>query len=580
MATLLIVSLIGALLYVVYQLRADRNWAQEQIDWVKTELLWEDEIGAGSFSTTFKVQCKRSRHHTAPETFAVKRMELASPVLRKRAEHLLLNELYVLSQKCQHQHIVEVVGVVLHDPTQPTSVSIIMEFMAHGTLRNLLDTSPQMVTANEDTQVRIAGNVASAMSHLHSLKVRHEDLRTSNVALIVLAGNVVKAKVTDVGMQQLRSLLNAAHEACIEAYMPPEGFEGRYVLSSDVYAYGVLLWELLTAERPWRDETEMSAVRSAICHGQRPPMSDAQRSTFLGLRAEQCWAQRPDARPTFDALCSLFLAQTAPLLEAQRTPNEPVPHENDPGGAEQISTHARSPALSRAIAANQKRSRLSRRRAEAQLQRSQTSERAAPTQESETASNAIQPPVRVHQTSRTAEKGERPIPYILKGLFRCTFGAVIVVSSFVSRRAMDLWLRIVAHPIFYLLFFALYASYVGAFVSQSGEPTTMFSTASTEIAYGARIGLITPGNATGGSPWLPDGKTCLPIPDHYHLRDDETQRRNIPIVYGLMHGSLLALTLMPLTMCHALWAKLVGGTVDCAGGTLCRWTTSSTCISS
>ena len=222
MATLLIVSLLGALGYVVYQLRANRNWAQEQMDWVKKELLWEAEIGSGSFCTTFKVQCKRSRHHNV-ETFAVKRMELVSPVLRKRAKHLLLNELYVLAQKSQHQYIIELVGVVLHDPAQPTTVSLIMEFSPLGTLRNLLDVSPHTVTGCPETQLRIAGNVASAMSHLHSVGIRHEDLRSSNVVLFGQAKRVAQAKVTDVGLQPLRSLLNATHEARLEAYMPPEG---------------------------------------------------------------------------------------------------------------------------------------------------------------------------------------------------------------------------------------------------------------------------------------------------------------------------------------------------------------------
>ena len=73
----------------------------------------------------------------------------------------------------------------------------IMEFSPLGTLRNLLDASPQAVTSHLETQLRIAGNVASAMSHLHSAGIRHEDLRSSNVVLFGQANRVVKAKVTE-----------------------------------------------------------------------------------------------------------------------------------------------------------------------------------------------------------------------------------------------------------------------------------------------------------------------------------------------------------------------------------------------
>ena len=69
---------------------------------------------------------------------------------------------------------------------------------------------------------------------------------------------------------------------------------------------------------------------------------------------------------------------------------------------------------------------------------------------------------------------------------------------------------------------------------------------------------MTPNNLTGGSPWLPDGHTCLPIPSYYSFDESWQQRRIIPIVYGLFHGSLLALVFMPIPMYHATWATLAG----------------------
>ena len=112
------------------------------------------------------------------------------------------------------------------------------------------------------------------------------------------------------------------------------------------------------------------------------------------------------------------------------------------------------------------------------------------------------------------------------------------------------------YPIFYGLFFAGWLSYLLAMWTQSGNPTNIFNSASSNIAIGAQLGLLGP-NVTGGPPlWVP-GQTCLALPPQYDLDLQPTQRATVPLIYGLMHSALFSLALLPLPMCHAVWVRVV-----------------------
>ena len=280
---------------------------------VKEGVLWDNvPIGTGSFSTTFKVQWQG-------RVFAAKRMQLASPVLRKRAEALLERKLFWLAQRIKHPHIVELAGIVLRDPVQPMSVCILMEFASRGTLRGHLDVRPRTVLEHSDIQLRFAKHVASAMSYLHSLSkpsVQHDNLRTSNVLLFGIGDEMqtYQCKVADAGLQPLKNLLDAKDDR-MEIYMPPEGFEGRASKESDVYAYAMILYELLTAQRPWGDSgLSMEEVRSQICYAKRPALSEQLLRTGLGELTQRCWSQEPSKRPTFRELTEELGAQAPVML--------------------------------------------------------------------------------------------------------------------------------------------------------------------------------------------------------------------------------------------------------------------------
>ena len=556
---------------------------------VKEGVLWDNvPIGTGSFSTTFKVQWQG-------RVFAAKRMQLASPVLRKRAEALLERKLFWLAQRIKHPHIVELAGIVLRDPVQPMSVCILMEFASRGTLRGHLDVRPRTVLEHSDIQLRFAKHVASAMSYLHSLSkpsVQHDNLRTSNVLLFGIGDEMqtYQCKVADAGLQPLKNLLDAKDDR-MEIYMPPEGFEGRASKESDVYAYAMILYELLTAQRPWGDSgLSMEEVRSQICYAKRPALSEQLLRTGLGELTQRCWSQEPSKRPTFRELTEELGAQAPVMLpsvvggsaasagadlgagaemaaapaavEAMTTasddgaglrlvPNARTPSEEQGTPTEQRVGRARmsnfskrraranaasaapspSPVLANAAAAGEQSSSEPTtyvtpaspfsdegilpapvtstpssgvfdaiEEVETPTDEAPMEEAEAPAAEAESHRNGSG--ARRQWFSRA--KSERPrsstakvqaawqmiAPRVVR-LLKLPIAVLVLAMELSDRLVSRLYLfviRCVAHPFFYVGFFALYAAYVGVFVEQSGRPSKMLRTASDKIAYAAQIG--------------------------------------------------------------------------------------------
>jgi len=96
---------------------------------------------------------------------------------------------------------------------------------------------------------------------------------------------------------------------CTIQWRAPEVKGGHYVSASDVYSYGVVLWELITRDDPWK-ELDWTQVMKVVRKGQRPPILDSCPPQFKEL-IEQCWHGDPTKRPTF----SQVITQLSELKE-------------------------------------------------------------------------------------------------------------------------------------------------------------------------------------------------------------------------------------------------------------------------
>jgi serine/threonine protein kinase len=155
-------------------------------------------------------------------------------------------------------------------------------------------------------QVLLFGQqVADALSHAHERGVVHRDLKSANV-VITLEG---RAKVLDFGLakrlvgEELSEAATASHDTLTApgtlagtlAYMAPEQLRGKPAdARSDIWALGVMLYEMVAGRRPFQGPTGF-ALSSAILNEPAPPLP----ATAPGeLRAviEHCLAKEPGQR--------------------------------------------------------------------------------------------------------------------------------------------------------------------------------------------------------------------------------------------------------------------------------------------
>jgi DNA-binding SARP family transcriptional activator/pimeloyl-ACP methyl ester carboxylesterase/predicted ATPase len=149
---------------------------------------------------------------------------------------------------------------------------IVMEHVTGGSLRDLLDKSPQL---SSDRVLAIGLELADALSRAHHLDVIHRDIKPDNVLL----ADDGTPRLTDFGMARLlrddKRLTQPGSILGSPAYMSPEALRGETLdARSDVWSFGVLLFEMLAGFHPY-DEGQVTAVLIKILNEPTPDLGAA-----------------------------------------------------------------------------------------------------------------------------------------------------------------------------------------------------------------------------------------------------------------------------------------------------------------
>ncbi|XP_071721868.1 probable receptor-like protein kinase At1g80640 [Rutidosis leptorrhynchoides] len=194
-------------------------------------------LGEGGFGRVYKAKLD-------DQLFAaVKKLDCRG----QDAEGEFKNELFLLS-RMQHQHIISLLGYGMEDQTR----FIVYELMQNGSLETQLHGSLHGSALNWHMRMKIALDVAKGLGYLHEHchpQVIHRDLKSSNILL----DSNFNAKLSDFGL----AVSDPAHNknslklSGTLGYVAPEYLlDGKLTDKSDVYAFGVVLLELLLGRRP------------------------------------------------------------------------------------------------------------------------------------------------------------------------------------------------------------------------------------------------------------------------------------------------------------------------------------------
>ncbi len=141
-----------------------------------------------------------------------------------------------------------------------------MEFIEGPDLEELLKPPHEAIFTIKEV-IKLADQLACALSHCHKVGVKHGDIKSNNVKFNINSGNYV---LLDFGLsvmseEQRRSSLR--HAGAIE-FMAPEQNDGMMLFQTDIYSYGVVLFELLAGQVPFplKDNGETARNSVMIAH--------------------------------------------------------------------------------------------------------------------------------------------------------------------------------------------------------------------------------------------------------------------------------------------------------------------------
>src|SRR6185436_16507323 len=157
--------------------------------------------------------------------------------------------------KLEHPHCASVLDVGIHNDRP----YVVMDFVSGQNLRDLIVRGPQPIPRAAE----IVRQALSGLAHAHEHGIIHRDIKPANIVLSHKTGLGDHVKILDFGLARLHESghsgqnLTSGIVVGTPAYMAPEQIRGEPLdHRADLYACGVLLFELLTGQKPYHSEND------------------------------------------------------------------------------------------------------------------------------------------------------------------------------------------------------------------------------------------------------------------------------------------------------------------------------------
>jgi len=186
-------------------------------------------------------------------------------------------------QKVNEEPNPNVVKILSSGITESGSLPYIeMEYIEGPDLCELLQPPHEKIFMLKEA-IRVADQLANALAHCHKVGVKHGDVKSNNVKYNIHTGNYVLLDFGLAVMTEEERRSSIRHAGAIE-FMAPEQHDGAMLLQTDVYSYGIILYELLTGSVPFpltgNGETGRNAIMLAHMEMPVPDLREARKKSL------------------------------------------------------------------------------------------------------------------------------------------------------------------------------------------------------------------------------------------------------------------------------------------------------------
>ena len=305
------------------------------LDWADLEVGTDSPVGVGGFGNVYRAAWRGS-------TVAVK-VVAEGAVLDGRTLNKIYREANLMASIPSHPNVVRYFGAVLQKP----HYALVLEFCGlsplhegglpiHSLAQLLAEPRAELAWAQ---RLRLVAGVAAGMEHLHSVRIGpnrrpvvHADLKAANVLLVPggpFDAGLYIPKIADFGLSRIRGeatslsksrgAASAAASSGTLPFMAPELLAGgRPSEVSDVYAFAMVIYEVLARRSPFQDAGSAASIPKLVSGGTRPrlPLSVGQADAPEAVRPmvalmQRCWDGQPERRPAFAECSAMLLASLA-----------------------------------------------------------------------------------------------------------------------------------------------------------------------------------------------------------------------------------------------------------------------------
>jgi eukaryotic-like serine/threonine-protein kinase len=228
-------------------------------------------IASGGMGSVYEAEDQELRERVALKTIRPEILVQPNAITRFRRE-------VHLARQVTHPHVCRIFDLFRHkseDGRVPDTVFVSMELL-HGPHlgKRLKDSGPM----TRDEALPLIRQMGSALAAAHAVGIVHRDFKPGNVVLVGESGRC-RAVVTDFGLAlrsggigESRSISTGQGLVGTLAYMSPEQIEGRpATAASDIYAFGLVIYEMVTGNRPFQGDSPISSAMKRLSQAPIPP---------------------------------------------------------------------------------------------------------------------------------------------------------------------------------------------------------------------------------------------------------------------------------------------------------------------